>query len=71
MDQPLPLVHEAAWGRIEPRRAAWGLAWGPSKNKKNAWGRKARGRLLFAAMALGQQANNPLALPSKLLNSWA
>jgi hypothetical protein len=51
-------VHGAAWGRAGPHRAAWGLAWGPSKKMKLAQGRKkkkARGRLLFAALELGQQ----------------
>jgi hypothetical protein len=75
-------------GAARPHRAAWGLVWvwGPSNNnnKKPARGskkKKARGRLLFAALAcwrLGPTTtNNPLALPSKhttpadLFMEWA
>jgi hypothetical protein len=50
-------LHGAAWGRMGPHRAAWGrmgLGIGLSKKKRE---KKpgARHRLLFAALALGQQ----------------
>jgi hypothetical protein len=42
-------------------------AWGPSKknNPEKKGGKKARGRLLFAALALGQQPDWHCHLPSK------
>jgi hypothetical protein len=55
-------VHGATWGRTGPHRAAWGLAWGPFKNKNKNPGKKERKRRAAGCYLLRWRwANNPLA----------
>jgi hypothetical protein len=56
-----------SWGRMGPRRAAWGRVGPQNKQGENSKFNQARGsRLLFAALAFGQQPT--VALPSKHLS---